>query len=95
MLDVERSNLCIASLEAKVEETTNAVLSTCWRVVQNKAEATRKVSVGHADKVKGTTNPLHFPESCSMIALQDSISPNLDAQRSRSSSVVSGMKPRM
>src|SRR5271155_5563133 len=92
----ERFNLCIASLEAEVEETTNAVLSTSWRVVQNKAEAMRRrFSVGHADKDKRTTYPLHFPVSCSMIALQDSISPNLDAQRSRSSSVVSGMKPRM
>jgi hypothetical protein len=52
MLDVKRSNLCIASLKAEVEETTNAVLSTRWRVVQNKAEAMRRrVSVGHADKI--------------------------------------------
>ena len=39
MLDVRSADLSIACLEAQMEETTNAVLSTSRRVVQDKAKA--------------------------------------------------------
>lgn len=38
MLDMGRADLSVASLKAEMEETTNAVLGTSWRVVQDEAE---------------------------------------------------------
>jgi hypothetical protein len=38
MQDLGSTDLSVASLKAEMEETTNAILGTSWRVVQDKAK---------------------------------------------------------